>query len=162
MRERHRVDGSLAQALKEVLEHPVAVLCVGNPMRGDDAFGPAVAAKVGPRPDVIDAGPTPENELPRVAGMRPRTVLVVDAVHFDGAPGELRVMAPEDLRFDDFSTHAGSLQLCAAFLRQACGARTVLLAAQPVTLDFQEKMSPAMTAAAEQAAALLQNVLARP
>jgi len=150
---------SPAKALAAAVERPVVVLCVGNSVRGDDGFGPAVAAALGDRVDVIDAGSAPENELPRAARMGPRTVVLVDAVHFDGRDGEVRVIAPADLRFDDFSTHAASLELCARFLEDACGARTVLLAAQPAAVAFGDEMSSAMTAAVEEAAALLQAVL---
>ena len=151
---------SPAKALAAAVDRPVVVLCVGNSVRGDDGFGPAVAARLGERADVIDAGTAPENELPRAARMGPRTVVLVDAVHFDGRDGEVRVIAPADLRFDDFSTHAASLELCAQFLRETCGARTVLLAAQPVAVAFGDEMSSAITAAVEEAATLLETLLA--
>jgi len=144
--------------LSDVLQSPVVVLCVGNRMRGDDGFGPAVAALLSDLPNVIDAGTTPENELPRIARMAPTTVIVVDAVHFDGAPGELRVIAPENLRFDDVSTHAGSLELCAEFLRESCGARTVLLAAQPVSLDLTAGLSDPISVAVDEAVAVLRRL----
>ena len=151
--------GGLADALREAVEEPIVVLCVGNSMRGDDGFGPAVAARLGNRPEVIDAGTTPENELPRVARRSPRTVLVVDAVHFDGRPGELRLVRPEDLRSDDLSTHAGSLDLCARFIKEACGARTVLLAAQPVGVGLGSAISAPLQEAVDQAVALIRTVL---
>ena len=150
---------SPAEALAAAVERPVVVLCVGNATRGDDGFGPAVAARLGERPDVIDAGTAPENELPRAARMRPRTIVLVDAVHFAGRDGEVRVIAATDLRFDDFSTHAASLALCAQFLREACGARTVLLAAQPVATGLGDTMSSAMRVAVAEAAALLETLL---
>lgn len=141
------------------LDRPIVVLCVGNALRGDDAFGPTVAAKLAHYERLIEGGTAPENELPRIAKMAPRTVLIVDAVHFGGEPGELRLIAPDHLRSDDLSTHAASIETAAAFLRDACGARTAVLAAQPVSVQFGAVMSAPMRDAVRRVIPLLRSIL---
>ena len=108
----------LAEELREVPRERVVVLCIGNAMRGDDGFGPAVAEALGGAMPgrLFDGGPVPENDLPRIASLEPQVVLMVDAVHFGGEVGELRVVSPGELRLDDFSTHSGSLSVAADFL----------------------------------------------
>lgn len=142
----------------------VAVLGVGNPERSDDGFGPQVAHRLaGAVPGaVIDCGPAPENHLARVASLQPAVVLFVDAVHFGGRAGEMRLLRASDLRADDFSTHAASLQIAGDFLRQACGARVLLLAAQPGATDYGRDLSPEVRGAAERAAALIASALSSP
>lgn len=139
----------------------VAILCVGNTARGDDGFGPAVAREVAGRvaARVFDAGTVPENDLPRIAATEPEIVLLVDAVHFDGAPGELRLLPPSGLAGGNVSTHAASLSLLEEYLSAACGARMLLLAAQPLALDMGAELSPPMQRVVERAAELLIDVL---
>ena len=123
----------VGRALAGLRADRVAVLCIGNAQRGDDGFGPAVAERIRNRtaPAVFDGRDTPENELPRIARLEPETVLLVDAVEFGGAPGEVRVLSAEAMREDDVGTHAASLGVLATFLRDACGASCLVLAAQP-------------------------------
>ena len=147
----------LTKMLRGVAPQHVAVLCIGNPTRGDDGFGPAVAAELPPGAPfhVFDGGQVPENDLPRIAALEPEVVVLVDAVHFDAPPGTLRALPVHGLRQDDVSTHAGSLSVVAEWLEQACGARVLLLAAQPAQTNPGEGPSPRIEAAARQAARLL-------
>jgi hydrogenase 3 maturation protease len=139
----------------------VVLLCIGNPDRGDDGFGPAVARALFGRTEaaLINAGVAPENELPRIADLRPAVVFLVDAVHFGGEPGELRVLSPDDLRQDDVSTHAGSMSVLAEFLRAACDARVIVLAAQPLHVQHGRSLTPAVAAAVETAVQALESAL---
>jgi len=140
----------------------VVLLCIGNKDRGDDGFGPAVAARVGGRLacPLFDGGAAPENELPRIAAVEPALVIIVDAAHFGGRPGELRLMVPDELTPGGVSTHTGSPALLAEFLKVCCGARTLLLVAQPLRVEFGAPMSPQMERAVDDAAALLMDLLA--
>ena len=152
---------ALRLALNGVPSEQVVVLCVGNPERGDDGYGPAVAARlVGRvRSRVFDCGTTPENDLPAAAECAPRVALFVDAVHVGEPPGTMALFSPDDLRSDDFSTHAGSLGIAAEFLREACGARVLLLAAQPAQCELHGELGPQMRAAVEDTAELLSDLL---
>ncbi len=148
----------LEAALRSFVGSRPAVICVGNILRGDDGFGPAVAARLdGDR--VFDAGAVPENALPKVEALAPEAVIFVDAAEFGGAPGELRFILPEELAAGDFSTHAAPLALSADYLGRACGARSALLAAQPGTTKLGSVMSVPVARAVERAAALLRRVL---
>jgi hydrogenase 3 maturation protease len=151
----------LRTELRGAVRERIVVLCVGNVDRGDDGFGPAVAAVLKGRTTahVFDAGTIPENDLPRIASIEPQVVIIVDAVHFEGTPGVLRLLVPEELRHDDFSTHAGSLVVAAKFLEAACGARVLLLAAQPGSTRYGLGLSEQMQQAVSTAAAGLQEAL---
>lgn len=145
-------------ALAELSGKRLAVICVGNALRGDDGFGPAVATRL-ESDAVFDAGPVPENVLPKVAELEPEVVVFVDAAEFGAAPGTLRLVSPEELAHGDFSTHSAPLSVAAEYLRQACGATCVLLGAQPKNTRLGSVMSVEMIKAATEAARLLQEVL---
>jgi len=151
----------LRDALTDVNPMRAVVLCVGNAGRADDGFGPAVAAALtaGGQARVFDCHTTPENDLPFVAGLKPQVVLFVDAVHFDGEPGALRLLGPDELRADDFSTHTGSLAIAAEFLSEACDARSLLLAAQPAGVEPGHAMSEEMKGAVARAVNLVRGTL---
>lgn len=151
----------LAGELRDVAPERIAVLCVGNVARGDDGFGPAVAQGLRGelQASLFDGGATPENDLPRIAALDPRVVLLVDAVHFGGAPGALRLLCADQLREDGVSTHACSLPVAAEFLAASCAARVMLLAAQPISVQFGHEMSPEMRGAVCEATSLLAELL---
>lgn len=147
----------LANTLRPLLRGKVCVVGVGNRMRGDDAVGPMVIDAIGTGAvyPCIDAGVAPENHLEKIAASHPRTVLLIDAVDFQGEPGEIRVFRPGDSS-GGLSTHALSLELAAQYLGNRCGADTWLVGIQPVQLTMEADLTPAV----EEAVARLVEVLA--
>ena len=148
----------------------LAVVCVGNTLRGDDGFGPAVAERLqasavrlhspqAVKSPIFDAGSVPENVLPKVAKLKPEVVLFVDAAEFGAEPGTLRLVSPDELAQGDFSTHAAPLGVAAEYLHEACGAKSMLLVAQPKQIKLGSAMSDEMTKAVEEAAELLLTIL---
>jgi coenzyme F420 hydrogenase subunit delta len=93
------------------------VLGCGNPLFGDDGFGPAVIAHLEshftPPPDVVwlDAGTAVRDILFDVllSEQRPRQLLIVDAYQGDEAPAgtirEIRVDQINPAKTGDFSLH---------------------------------------------------------
>lgn len=125
---------------------PVAVVGVGNRMRGDDAIGGLVAGELDGSTDIvaIDAGTTPENQLDRLVALRPERVLFVDACAFGGAAGDFRLFSREeidDLAGSIVSTHALPLGLTVALLEKELDAEVLLLGIQPGRLDFGAELS---------------------
>jgi coenzyme F420 hydrogenase subunit delta len=92
------------------------VLGCGNELFGDDGFGPAVARRLRHRADLpssmcaMDVGTAVRQVLFDVvlSPVRPRRVVVVDAVDLGRAPGEIWTMEASELpqiKCDDFSMH---------------------------------------------------------
>ena len=156
-----RPPDALADAVAAATPSEAAVLFVGNPMRGDDAFGPRLYEAVAPRLEgrAFNGGDAPENLLPAIARLEPRLVIVADAVTFGGEPGALAVLEPAGMRTDGFDTHTASLSIVAEFLRESCGARIVVLAAEPLSTALGAPLSPAMKEAVEKAAGILVGLL---
>ena len=125
----------------------ICLLGIGNRYWHDDGVGSCIAEALGSCKefDVIDAGFIPENHLETVAGKNPDTILMVDATDFGGAPGEARLLHPDKVAYSGISTHAGSLQMLAEYLRARTQARIAVLAIQPADTSAGEGLSPAVS-----------------
>ena len=139
----------------------VSILCVGSRSRGDDIFGPLVARKIAGKvtAEVIDAENVPENYLGKIAKSKPDIVLLIDAAHFDGTPGEIRLLDPQDLQESSFSTHSASLKLIEEFFQAECSSKVIMLAAQPKHVSFGVPPSPEVIAAVDLVADMLIEIL---
>lgn len=167
----------LRRQLQRSLQGRVAWLAVGNPDGGDDAFGPALAARLapcasepsgptapyGPRgarsegaSDVWLAGVEPERLVHRLAG-RYDHVVFLDAVDFGGAPGDVVFLASSELRsrFPQISTHRLALGTLAAWIESDGRARAWLLGVQPASLRPAAPLTPAVAASTNALARLL-------
>ncbi|MEN8614106.1 hydrogenase maturation protease [Dehalogenimonas sp. THU2] len=136
------------------------ILGVGNPLFGDDGFGPAVADELERRgrvpsfAAVLDVGTGVREILFDLilATERPREVVIVDALDCGREPGEIfKVMIDEvpAIKSHDFSLHlAPSLNLLKE-LRDNAGVTVTILAAQPEPIP--EMVTGGLSTAAQKA-----------
>lgn len=97
----------------------VVILTVGNIFRRDDGVGCIISEKFRERGiPVIEGGEVPENYLEKVLRYDPETVLLIDAVDFNGRPGEVRIFEKDDILHQDFSTHGVSLKVSMEYLKE--------------------------------------------
>lgn len=113
------------QALERWIEERVrgrrvAVVGVGNRLRGDDAAGPRVIDLLGKGGGwtVYDAGTVPENFLVPLVELAPDVVLFVDAFDHGGAPGAWCAGGSDALAAREANTHAPSIRLLTGLLRR--------------------------------------------
>jgi len=146
--------------LRTACSLPLAVVGVGNPMKGDDGFGPAVVAAL---PEIegvacFDAGMAPENWLAPIARSAPASILLLDAADMGEPPGTLRLLAPGELDAVATSTHGLPLGFFLGLLAGRCDAPARVLAAQPASLALGAPVSEPVQAAIRRAAALVQRL----
>ena len=105
--------------LKDILKEKSVLLCLGNRDRGDDGVGPRLASEIKDKVNfkVIDAGVAPENYTGVIKRLDPDTIVIVDAVYFDGKPGDIRLFSGDDLRVGKISTHDMSPKLLIQYLK---------------------------------------------
>lgn len=120
--------------LGQILHSPVVLLGIGNPERGDDGVGSALARQLQDRSELtsLDGGTAPENLAGTVASLHPRLVLLADAVHWGGVPGTVRLFTESELSEVSMSTHLMSPGLLIGYLRATTGADVRLLGIQPL------------------------------
>jgi len=152
---------ALVQEIAARLQHPALVVGVGNPDRGDDGAGILLAvslSRIAPDACVV-AGSAPENHLEAICRRRPRTVLFVDAVHMDAPPGVARLLPLDSIGGGALSSHALPLAASAEYLRQRCGAESLLIGIQPRHLAFRCPLSPEVADAVDRLCAALAPLL---
>jgi hydrogenase maturation protease HycI len=143
---------AIDRMLRGYLRGRVCILGVGNRDRGDDAAGSLVAERIsGIRGAVVvDAGAVPENYLEKVLRSKPDSVLIIDAADFCGAPGDMCILEPAELKaVSALSTHALSLPMLVEFLTARAPIRVALLAIQPGTIRLGAAMSEEVRGAAD-------------
>jgi hydrogenase 3 maturation protease len=134
----------------------VAVVGVGQRLRGDDGAGSAVARRLaalaGPALRVVDAGHAPENCLGPIVRFGPDAILFIDAARGGLAPGELTWLRPDEADGRGGSTHTLSLEMLASYLSAETGAAVHVLGIEPGEMAFGEGLSPVVEEAVTQAA----------
>jgi hydrogenase 3 maturation protease len=113
----------------------IAIVGIGNELRGDDAAGVIIARWLQPsaRPSilVLDAGPVPENFTSLLRTFAPDMLLLVDATHMDEPPGTVQLLEFDSIQSDSATTHTLSSHLVINYLRTMLDCDTLLLGIQP-------------------------------
>lgn len=138
-------DVSLEKRLSNLLNNKKTVLLgVGNPDRGDDGLGPALAAKIGTAGSIhsIVCEEVPENYTGSIRSHNPEIILFVDALDFGGRPGETVLVQSDSFTEDRFNTHRPSLSLVMNYLAHETGAPVWLLGIQPKSVNHGEPLTP--------------------
>ena len=122
------------------------VVTLGSTLRADDGVGPYVCEHVKfNRPDLLllDAGTTPENIAQTAINWKPDKVIVVDAAHFNGTAGEVRVIPLEAInQAMPISTHSFPLSVTFSIIKEDTGCELAVVGVQAKSLDYREGLSP--------------------
>lgn len=135
-------------------QKPTLILGVGNLFFGDDGFGCAVVDYVEKHYSVpesvclLDAGTSVRKLLFTLclSPVRPRRLLILDAIDAGRAPGELFEINPADMppiKLDDFSLHQLPTSNLLRELQESCGVEVRVLACQ--TGPLPEEISPGLS-----------------
>jgi hydrogenase 3 maturation protease len=140
--------------------HRVAVVGVGQRLRGDDGAGSLIAEALRGRlsAPVFDAGDVPENFIGPLLEAGVDLVLFVDAAAHGGRTGEACLAPLGELAERANTTHTASLALCGRLL-EAEGAECWLLGVEPGSTAFGEELTPAMARGVRRIEALLLRAL---
>jgi len=144
-------------ALADWLQGPALILGVGNPLRGDDAVGPEVCARM-ESPNAVDCGDAPERYLGLAADAAVGRVLIVDAMDFGGEAGEIAFCRAEDLVERFGTTHDSGLAVLSRYVEAEHGKPVAVLGIQPCDTRFGADVSAAALAAIEKVSAWLRRI----
>jgi hydrogenase maturation protease HycI len=151
----------LREQLATVIQGHVVVMGIGNPCRGDDAAGSLLAQLISDAPGVrvIDAQEVPESYMRQVVGEGPDTVVLIDSVDLDSAPGSVAFLEKHQVAGYWPSTHRMPLSLLMHYLERETHARIFLIAIQPRHTAFMQPMSGEVHASVASIADVLKGVL---
>lgn len=153
----------MLDTLKKRLQGQILLIGVGNPLRGDDAIGPALIEELDGRVEavLINGGEVPESHIGAVIDARADTIVFVDAVDLKAEPGSLAIIEADDLKGLNFSTHQVSLELFMNCLRAETGADIFLLGVQPRSTHLGQPLSPAIRQTLDELQKILVKILGR-
>ena len=151
----------LQEQLATGIQGNVVVMGIGNPCRGDDAAGSLVAQQISEAPGVrvIDAQDVPENYLRQVVNQRPDTIVLIDSVDLDSAPGSIALLDKYQVAGYWPSTHRVPFGLLMDYLERETHARIFLIGIQPHQTGFLEAMSGEVYSSVAAIAEVLNGVL---
>jgi len=130
----------------------VAIIGVGSEMNGDDCAGILVAKKLkGVKADVFVAGQAPES-FTHLSKKGYSQIILIDAVHFGGKPGEIRYFEGGKFAGNGTSTHKLPLKLLIEYMQKNCKSKILLAGIEPKNIGFGERPSAEVKRAAEKLA----------
>ena len=129
--------------LKKILQGQVVFVGIGNPLRGDDGWGPVLIASLRGKIGMacFDAGTAPENFTGKVVQNNPDTIIFLDAVDLNLAAGEWAILDKTEILKTGFTTHDLSPALLIQYLETQTQAKVYLLGVQPQNLGLGDQMS---------------------
>ena len=135
------------RSLRDRLVGRIAVMGIGNTMRGDDGLGVRLVNSLQPTSLSPDVGlfaceMTPENFAGPVKLFQPDTILMIDAAELNEPPGSARLLDAQEIVDSGMTTHTLSLRLLATLLQSETNANVVVLAVQPKGREFGAEVSP--------------------
>lgn len=130
--------------LRSKLNGKTIILGIGNTLKRDDGMGPKVVERIQGRIKipVIDCGEAPENHTNSIRLKKPDTIIMIDAVDMKAKPGSVKLLKPDSIKNETFTTHSVSLRTFADFIKNETGAKMLILAVQPALISFGTELSP--------------------
>jgi hydrogenase 3 maturation protease len=130
-------------ALQSFSASNAVIVCIGNELKGDDAAGPLLYNKLKDNIgcDIINAGMVPENYIQTIIKKDPANIIVIDAVDFGGAAGEIRLFADNEVPEIALSTHVLSPRMFFDMIKTQCDAEICLIGIQPENTGLNQNLS---------------------
>lgn len=134
------------------------IVGIGNPLRGDDGFGPALIQRLQGkvRSTCIDAGSAPENYAGRIVKGNPDTILLVDVTYLGLEPGQYRILETADIAKCGLTTHDMSSRMLIEFLEDQTHADIFMLGVQPQNVSLGAAMSERLVETLDEIETLVQ------
>ncbi len=152
----------LTSKIKRRIKGSVAVVGIGNPLRGDDGFGPKLIEALNGRVEaaVFDCGTAPENYIIPILSSNPGTIILLDACDFNGSPGEARVFDIEEISSKGLAIHDISPRLIADLFKTGDSKINIFMVAiQPKDTSFGSALSGEIRAGIERLQKILSQLL---
>lgn len=138
--------------IKEELKHRirgvVALIGIGNIMRGDDGCGPKLIEnlkKMDVKAHLFDCGTVPENYIFPILTTSCDTIILIDAADFRSAPGSIKVLSLNEISGSGLSTHNSSIRLFTDLLMTGKDDLNIFaVSIQPKQITFGEPLSDEM------------------
>lgn len=155
---------TLITDIKSRIKGRVAIVGIGNIIRGDDGLGPKMIEMLKTsslKAALFDCGTAPENYIFPILSSSADTIIFIDAADFSKTPGEIKVFDLDSISNVSFSTHSPSPHLFVDLLKTGKdGLTTFIISIQPKTTVLGESLSAPVTASMKTLKQILAQILA--
>jgi hydrogenase 3 maturation protease len=133
----------MLESIGHRLKGKVLILGVGNRFRGDDGAGPYLIKQLKGRVDatLLNGEEEPENLLDQIAGMKPESILIVDALELKAHAGSVALLEEDQVERRSLFSHHVSLKLFMECVKGETGAKVLVLGIQPKSIEIGQAMS---------------------
>lgn len=138
---------SLSRLLTQQANKRIAIVGIGNEMRGDDAAGTLVVRTLNLRVAssdslrFIEGGHAPENATANLRKFAPDLVLLIDAADMGKEAGSIALIPMEQIEGMSANTHSLPLSMLARYLTLELNCEVALLGIQPKSVEMGEPVS---------------------
>ncbi len=139
---------NIKNVIKEFLKDSerTVFLAIGSELRADDAAGVLTAKELlkNALPDnfnVLIGYTAPENLTGEIKKYKPSHLIICDAAESGMKPGDISIIAVDDVDGAAFSTHMMPMNVFINYISQDNPCKSLILGIQPKTLEFGDEMS---------------------
>jgi len=139
----------------------IAILCIGNPLRGDDGVGIYIGEKLEERVSnatVFLGYNAPESVLFKIIDGDYSHVIIIDSGFIGEKAGDIRIADENRLPDDIITTHYFSPGLLVKLLKEY-GKKVLIITIYPKKIDFNECLSDVVKNAADNLVRIIEEVL---
>lgn len=142
----------------------IALLGVGNDMKGDDGIGIIASDMVyedirNVHDCLLIKTNVPENYIRKIIEFRPNTLIVFDAADFNGKYGEVRLIEEDDIVNFSISTHNSPLSIFFEIIRSEKNMKIHLIGIQKKNTEFGEDISEEILSSLPRVVSLAKDLL---
>ena len=156
------MEEEVASQIRRRIRGPVALVGIGNPLRGDDGLGPKLidTLKGAVAANLFDCGTAPENYIIPILNANPGSLVFLDAADFGSTPGAIGVFDMSEVSGISFSTHNTSPRLLADLFKTGDARLNIfMVVVQPKSISFGEGLSEEAKAAIERLKRIFSSIL---
>lgn len=154
----------MKSVIRDKIKGKVAIVAIGNILRGDDGLGPKLIEMLKERQTkafLFDCGTAPENYIFPILSTACGTVILIDAADLNITPGQAKVFDLNQISDVSFSTHNPSPRLFTDLLKLGKEELNIfVISVQPKTTALGEGVSEEVLAGLDGLANSLSQVLA--
>lgn len=153
----------LKDSIRSRIRGKVAIIGLGNIIRGDDGLGPKLIELLKARKveaALFDCGTVPENYIFPILSTACDTVILVDAADLAAEPGSARVFGLEEIANVSFSTHNPSPRLFTDLLKTGKENMNIfVVSVQPKSMELGQPLSEEVLRGLETLAVMFCDIL---
>jgi len=135
------------EKLLSLLDKKILFTGIGNVLKSDDGVGVYISHKIKQRENILTLSVevSIENYIGKINSLNPDILVFIDCVELGLPPGSCKLLQLNEIQDFTFNTHNISLKRISDFF----SAPIYILAIQPLSVDFGEKISYIVTKTAD-------------